>query len=459
VALWLVLVGWPAGAQEATAARPQPRPIDFVVATAAGESGGQLAEAELDELVGPVALYPDSLLAQVLVAATYPLDVIKAERWLSENAALSDGERADAAETQDWDPSIQVLAGAFPDVVRRMAEDIDWTESLGDAVLAETDKVLEAVQRQRARAEAVGNLATNEAQVVETEGDSITIAPADPGVVYVPAYDPATAFAPTYVEPAVVTDTGVSAGDVLMTGAIAFGTAMLVDEIFDDDDDWDDYWYGPPRFDWDDGEFYPDRDVDIEGDVNIDMDRDRVRIDGEPRRIGDAEGAFADRAGAWRPPADRQQQAREKLAARRPTGEHVDGQRKLQAGAGAADTGARAKLEAARARQGPASMPSLNDSALRPKSSDPFHARRASERGAASLDRDRPRASASRAQASARPKAVSKPRQARPAAKRSPPQTTAFKRSSSGSKARAASSRGHRSTGRSGGRSGGGRRR
>ncbi len=249
-------------------------------------SDALLAEEELDTLVAPVALYPDSLLTQVLVASTFPLDIIKADRFITAETDLSDKDRAAKAEEQDWDPSVQVLAGGFPTVVQKMATEIDWTEQLGDAMLAQTDDVLDAVQRQRARAAAVGNLETNEAQVVEQTEDSISIAPAEPDVVYVPQYDATTAYTMPFTAPAVV-DTGISTSDVLTTGAIAFGSALLVNEIFDDDDDWDDYWDDGPNIDWDEGDFNARPGINVDGDVNIDrernVDRDRTTVDGGDR--------------------------------------------------------------------------------------------------------------------------------------------------------------------------------
>ena len=170
---------------------PEPRPASFA---APPETDGLLTEDELDDLVAPVALYPDSLLTQVFVASTYPIDIVKADRFIAAQAELSDKERATAAEAEDWDPSVQVLTGGFPSVVQRMAAEIDWTEELGDAMLAQTDDLLDAVQRQRARAVALGNLSTNDAQVVAEQDENISIAPADPDVVYVPSYDSSVAF-------------------------------------------------------------------------------------------------------------------------------------------------------------------------------------------------------------------------------------------------------------------------
>lgn len=242
-------------------------------APAAGDAGDEprLDDDALDELVAPVALYPDALLSQVLMAATYPLEIVKADRFLDDNVTLTDKERADAAQGEDWDPSVQVLAGGFPDVVAHMADDIDWTESLGDAMVAQTDDVLDAVQRMRAQAAASGNLETNEAQTVETTGDTIAIAPTDPERIYVPSYDPVTAYTTMPVT------TGVSTTGLITTGAVAFGTALLLDDIFDDDDDC--CWHGPDSIDWDDREIHVDRDVnrDINRHVTRNIDRNIER--------------------------------------------------------------------------------------------------------------------------------------------------------------------------------------
>ena len=265
-------------AQEVDSISPRPRPVDLAFSE---PEVARFGEADLDELVAPVALYPDALLTQVFVAATYPLDVVKAERFVTETTEMSDKDRTAAAAREPWDPSVQILAGGFPAVIRTMAEDLDWTEQLGDAVIAQTDGVLDAVQRMRAQAAAAGNLATNEAQVVEVKDGAISVAAADAEIVYVPTYDPAMAYAPA--PPVVVEDTGGT--DLLVLGAVTFGTALLVDEIFEDDDDWYGYWGpGPAYIDWDDGDFYPRRDVEIDGDVNIDIDRTRLEGEGAADR-------------------------------------------------------------------------------------------------------------------------------------------------------------------------------
>src|SRR6478735_6369637 len=150
-----------------------------------------LTEDELDTLVAPVALYPDALLAQVLVASTFPLQVVEADRLIKQKDQLSEDELAEKLKASDWDPSVTVLASGFPTVIERMSDDLEWTEKLGDAMLNQDDDILAAVQRKREEAKSTGYLANNDAQVIE-EGDNgnIAIRPADPKVVYVPTYDP-----------------------------------------------------------------------------------------------------------------------------------------------------------------------------------------------------------------------------------------------------------------------------
>ena len=217
----------------------------------ADEAPVLLEPEELDALVAPVALYPDALLAQVLVAATHPLQVAKADQLIAASAEMPEDELTDALARQDFDPSVLVLLAGFPTVVSRMAEDLDWTERLGLAMLSQDEDVLEAVQRMRAEAEAVGNLESNEAQIVEEDAGEIYIRPADPEVVYVPSYDPVTTYTtpytPAYTTPyAGAMPYGASSSSLnplhnpLVAGALAFGAALLVQELFGDDDDDDD---------------------------------------------------------------------------------------------------------------------------------------------------------------------------------------------------------------------------
>ena len=205
---------------------------------AAAPAPALASEEELDRLVAPVALYPDALLAQVLVAATYPLQVAKADQLIAQSEDMSQEELDAALDRQEFDPSVLVLMSGFPTVIERMADDLDWTERLGNAMVAQDEDVLSAVQRMRAEADAAGNLSSNAAQVVEKEGDRIAIRPADPDVVYVPAYDPVR----TYTTPNLAyapSPMGTSPifGNPLVAGALAFGAALLVQELFKDEDD------------------------------------------------------------------------------------------------------------------------------------------------------------------------------------------------------------------------------
>jgi hypothetical protein len=122
---------------------------------------------QLDALVAPIAIYPDPLLSQTLVASTYPLEIMQLQQWLERNKGLKDKALADAVAKQPWDPSIQAMA-ALPDVVNRLANDIQWTTDLGNAFLAQQGDVMDAVQRMRTKAKGTGALASNEQQKVET---------------------------------------------------------------------------------------------------------------------------------------------------------------------------------------------------------------------------------------------------------------------------------------------------
>ena len=154
---------------------------------------------QLDTLVAPVALYPDALLSQVLVAATYPLEVAEAPQWLQQNRNLQGQQLIAAARQQNWDPSIQALV-AFPDVINLLSSNIRWTTDLGNAFLAQQADVMSAVQRMRAQAKAAGKLNSNAQETVttETQGDqtAIDIQPANPQVVYVPQYNPENIWGP-----------------------------------------------------------------------------------------------------------------------------------------------------------------------------------------------------------------------------------------------------------------------
>src|SRR5579871_5376277 len=154
------------------------------------EAAAKLPPEQLDSLVAPIALYPDPLLSQTLVASTYPLEIIQLQQRLEKNKGLKDKALAEAVEKQGWDPSIQAMA-SLPDVVKQMSENIKWTTDLGNAFLAQQGDVMEAVQRMRKKAKDAGNLKSSEQQKVETkvvENKSVIIVEqASPQVVYVPS--------------------------------------------------------------------------------------------------------------------------------------------------------------------------------------------------------------------------------------------------------------------------------
>ena len=158
-----------------------------------------LPPEQLDSLVAPVALYPDPLLSQILVAATYPLELVQASQWLQQNRGLTGPALTQAAAQQNWDPSVQALV-VFPDLIQRLTQDITWTTNLGNAFLAQQPDVMDAVQRLRARAEQAGKLSSTPQQRVVNTNDGgrpvIEIQPASPEVIYVPQYDPAYIWGP-----------------------------------------------------------------------------------------------------------------------------------------------------------------------------------------------------------------------------------------------------------------------
>jgi Protein of unknown function (DUF3300) len=165
----------------------------------AGEEVARIPPEQLDSLVAPIALYPDPMLSQTLVASTYPLEIIQLQQWLAQNKNLKEQALADAVKKQDWDPSIQAMA-ALPDVVKQMSENIKWTTDLGNAFLAQQSDVMDAVQRMRKKAKDAGNLNSTEQQKVETKvvesKQVIVVQQANPEVVYVPSYNPTVVYGP-----------------------------------------------------------------------------------------------------------------------------------------------------------------------------------------------------------------------------------------------------------------------
>lgn len=158
-------------------------------ATSAAPTADSFPADQIEQMVAPIALYPDALIAQIMMASTYPLDVVQADRWLEDQEGLEGDTLQKAVDEEEWDESVKALV-FFPSVLGFMSDNLDWTQDLGDAVLAQQGDVTDAIQRLRGEADQAGALATTEQQRVEKAGDTIVIQPAQPEVVYVPTYDP-----------------------------------------------------------------------------------------------------------------------------------------------------------------------------------------------------------------------------------------------------------------------------
>lgn len=163
--------------------------------TAFAQERPAFRQEELDQMLAPIALYPDSLLSQILMASTYPLEVVQAARWSRSNSRLQGQDAVRAVEPMDWDPSVKSLV-AFPQILQRMDEQLDWTQRLGEAFIAQEPQVMETIQDLRRRAAAAGNLGSTEQMRVERQDRDIIIEPAQPHVVYVPYYDPLVVYGP-----------------------------------------------------------------------------------------------------------------------------------------------------------------------------------------------------------------------------------------------------------------------
>ena len=165
----------------------------FAQTTPTADGNPAFTQEELDQMLAPIALYPDSLLSQILMAATYPLEVVQAARWSSANATITGTAAVQAVDNEDWDASVKSLV-AFPQILETLDQKIDWTERLGDAFIAQQAQVMDTVQMLRQKAQDAGNLNSNAQIAVTQSDDNIDIAPADAGEVYVPYYDPTVAF-------------------------------------------------------------------------------------------------------------------------------------------------------------------------------------------------------------------------------------------------------------------------
>jgi len=181
----LLFATWP---QSLAANQDQQAPAQQQEGPAQPQYSQQTPE-QLQQLVAPIALYPDSLVAQILAAATYPDQVVEADRWLQANPNLTGDALAQAVNQQPWDPSVKALT-AFPSVLGNMDKNLSWTSSLGDAYYNQQNDVMNAIQVMRQKAQQAGTLQSTPQQTITTQGSTIVIQPANPTVVYVPAYDP-----------------------------------------------------------------------------------------------------------------------------------------------------------------------------------------------------------------------------------------------------------------------------
>jgi len=207
----------------AHAQAPATSPPASTAAAKPAPSGKTFSQQELDELLAPVALYPDALLAQVMMAATYPLEIVEAARWQKANAALKDKALEEAMKDQTWDPAVKSLV-AIPQVLTMMNEKLDWTQKLGDAVLAQQADVMTTAQNLRKKSKEAGNLKSSPEVIVKEEKQNektvIVIEPAKPETVYVPTYNPATAYGPwwySYPPPYYYYPPGYAAGAAFWT--------------------------------------------------------------------------------------------------------------------------------------------------------------------------------------------------------------------------------------------------
>lgn len=200
--------------------------------TAAPESGNPTdatsqSAKELQALVAPIALYPDSLVAQILTAATFPDQVAIANYWLEQNKNLTGSALMQAVDKQTWDPSVKALT-QFPSVLDNLAKNLSWTSSLGEAYHNQQSDVMTAIQTLRAQAKEKGNLkSSSQITVVQQSPQTIVIQPANPQIVYVPQYNPAIIYGYPYVVPSYVAPT-YTAGDVAAAGIIGFGAGIAV---------------------------------------------------------------------------------------------------------------------------------------------------------------------------------------------------------------------------------------
>ncbi|HSK44464.1 MAG TPA: DUF3300 domain-containing protein [Candidatus Binatia bacterium] len=211
--------------------------------TGSSTPAAKISNEQLDSLVAPIALYPDPLLGQMLVASTYPLEIVQLHQWLEQNKTVKDKALADAVMKKGWDPSVQAMA-VFPDVVKQMATNIAWTDDLGNAFLAQQNDVMDAVQRMRTKAVEKGALTTTEKQKVETkvveQKTVVVVQPAKTEVVYVPSYDPVAIWGTPYYPYPAYAYPAYPAGGMLL----GFGVGLAVGAAWGGGWGWNTGWGG-----------------------------------------------------------------------------------------------------------------------------------------------------------------------------------------------------------------------
>jgi hypothetical protein len=218
--------------------------------------GAPLSAEELQQLVAPIALYPDSLVAQILAAATFPDQIAGAASWLQQNSSLTGKTLMQTVDAQPWDPSVKALT-QFPSVLANLATNLSWTSSLGEAYHTQTAEIMSAVQFLRAKALAAGNLKSGSQIVVSQQSPQvIVIQPANPQVVYVPVYNPTVVYGSPYVTP------GYSASTVAATAVVAFGVGIAVGAMMNNSccgwgySSWNCGWHGTTAVVYRGGTYY-----------------------------------------------------------------------------------------------------------------------------------------------------------------------------------------------------------
>src|SRR6266480_2897854 len=256
-------------------------PPEAVPAAAQSE---KFSSGQIEQLVSPIALYPDGIAVQILIAATYPLEVVEAARWRTKNASLNGDALDRALESQDWDPSVESLTH-FPDVLQRMSDNLDWTKDLGDAFLGQKDEVLDTVQRMRAKAYESGALKTTKEQVVTREvvkeKEIIRVEPADPQVVYVPQYSPEAVYGAPPTTPYYPAMYAYPPGYVATASLLSFGAGMAVGAAVWGDCDWNN---GNVYNNYGGGGGGNNQNVNINKNKEKNVDRSRERTRGEGGR-------------------------------------------------------------------------------------------------------------------------------------------------------------------------------